>query len=276
MVLLIAIGSLLAQASAEIRMPSMDEIDNRKENERRCRYFSENAAEYQQKNIKFQCGLTGALWKVDKQQQNKWCLSVPEYVANEKTGRRIQLIQACLKRKTATTNLQNKPQVPNVCYHSDPHFKAVKSLYREYRYQKTLEQPIENGLISYDYNKDKKMDYVFLELHGSFVEVVVCMSQRDSYQRIPNDISFYAKGDSTNGDQYVIRQEGSALSVSISSLMHNVGTSFRHVKYRYSSAKKGLEVVENHGDSSPVYYDGVPSPMSTPRTPTFSQPMLLE
>ncbi|CAA6819983.1 MAG: Unknown protein [uncultured Thiotrichaceae bacterium] len=263
---------IMSGAFAEFYVPSMDEIENRQENESRCKGYVGSVLELQKKNQQYQCGLTGALWNIDKQQQFEWCMGELEESVSAANAKRSEEIDACISRKTATTNPQNIPEIPAVCFHPDSRYKAVKSLHRAYRYQKSLEQPVENGLIRYDYNKDKKEDFVFLELHDHLAKVVVCFSAENTYRRQLTDIEFSARGDSVEGEQYRISQDQEILQVEISSLIHNTGSSFRQIEYRYHVAKQAFEIVKNHAESTPVYYDGVPSPMGTPRTPSLNVP----
>lgn len=263
---------LASAVQAEFYVPSMDEIENRQENESRCQGYIESLITLQKKNQQYQCGLTGPLWSVNPQQQFEWCMGELRETVDAENSQRSEQIHACLSRKTAATNPKNRPEVPIACFHPNPRFQAVKSLYREYRYEKSLEQPVNNGLIRYDYNLDKKADFVFLELHDDLAKVVVCLSVGDTYRRQLTGVEFSARGNSVEGEQYHLSQRKDVLQVSINALMHNVGTSFRVIEYRYNVAKQAFEIINNNAKSSPVYYDGVPSPMGTPRTPDLNLP----
>lgn len=261
---------LSTTAWAEFYVPTMDEIENRKANESRCKNYVSSIQSYQKQNLQHQCGLNGTLWNIDKEHQFGWCMNELESAMYAETQKRAEQIEACIKRKTASKNPQNIPQVPKACYHPDPSHKAVKTLYRAYHYSKTIEQPIENGLIRYDYNQDNKEDYVFLELHEQKATAIVCFSEPEGYRRHVTDLEFYAPGDSIEGEQYDIRQDKDILRVVISALMHNVGSSHRSIEYRYDPAKKAFEIIKNEADRTPVYYDGEPAPMPIPATPRLN------
>ena len=157
--------------------------------------------------------------------------------------------------------------VPQVCKDPSKAYTAVRQINHHFRYETTVTSPVQNGLISYDYNRDKKPDYVFLETQEDQSRVAMCFSQGQGYRRQLTDIKFYSGAGGLGSSNYEISQQGDLLVVRIDEFEHNAGSSYLTVSYRFDTAIAKFRMVDSSGDDSPVIYDGEPYPMALPTMP---------
>ncbi|HIQ06842.1 MAG TPA: hypothetical protein EYH35_00095 [Thiotrichaceae bacterium] len=245
----------------------MDEINNTKEKENTCHYYVKTALEQNTQNKNQQCHLTGSRWSDNKEGQYQWCMSVLERLSRAETDARNTALDNCIAKKTSPANKNNQPKIPADCQSNNPNKHAVKTLYRHFRYSKEIDEPIKNGLIRYDYNRDTKEDFLFLERHKQNANVILCLSQPQGYTRKEIGISFNAEGDSLDSFRYFITQDGNQLHLRIDYFGHNQGSSQRTLVYQFDVTQNKFIEQQNTVDTSPVFYDGEPYPVGVPDSP---------
>lgn len=241
------------------------EIDDNKKNAQFCQNYAESSVEQNAQNQTQQCGFNNSRWNDDKQGQYQWCMSTSQVIANAETTARTVKLQECAKQKTANNNLENQPDIPTACKSKNPHRQAVKSIINQSIYSNEIEQPVQNGLIRYDYNQDKRDDYVFIETEKDQAHLVICLSNKDTWQA-DSVLNFYTTANMGRENHHII-QEKDVLIIHISITEHNVGNAYRQTKYRYNVSKKIFDIIDNKAEAMPQYYEGVPAPMPSPMTP---------
>lgn len=256
-------------ATASITIPTMEAISNNTYKNNSCQYYVDTSLQQNALNKKHHCGFTGSRWNDDKKGQFQWCMGALERASRAETDARTKLLETCISQKAAVDNPENQPKLPTQCKSSDPKKQAVKMLYRYFHYKTELDQPIADGLIRYDYNGDKKEDYLFLERYKDYVEVMLCLSSAQSYQRQKIGITFDAKGGDLDEYRYYIKQVNNQLNIDINFFGHNQGSSYRLLSYIFDKKKNIFVETKNETGSSPVYYDGQPYPLGAPDTPTI-------
>jgi hypothetical protein len=254
-----------------IRVPEMDEINNTAANQNRCQGYAAYAVEQNALNKRYGCGFTGLRWNDDQAGQAAWCMKVLENETDAESAARAQQLDACAIQKSALDNPANQPAIPPACHDPTRQFQPVKSIYHAYRYRKELQQPVEGGLITRDYNRDGAKDYIFLEVQGDDAQVTACLSNKGAYVRQPSEIRFSVAGDDLEGMQYDLSAEGDGLKLEIGYLMHDIGDSYRTLRYRYDTAQQAFVITENKAEVTPQYYDNQPAPMGEPPAPQMTQ-----
>ena len=265
-VLLLVMASSL---QADIIIPKMDNIKNQKTHIDHCNQYATTAVKQFSESQSLGCGFSGSRWNNNLQGQLKWCLSVLEPFSREEQSFRQEALASCQKEKTSSGNPQNKLTVPQVCNDPTKMYQAVKSINHHYRYETKLTIPVENGLIRYDYNRDGKPDYVFLEARDSQSRIAMCFSQGQSYRRQLTDISIYSDGGVFGSYNYKVSQLGDRLNITIDYFEHNAGSSFAEVSYRFNTQTRKFAIVSNNSNVAPVIYDGQPYPMGSPKVPSL-------
>ena len=257
--------ALLLASSTVMSEPK---IDASKKQAQFCQYYAELAVEQNAQNKTQNCGFNNSRWNDDKQGQYQWCLSTSEAIANAETMARKEKLQTCTQQKIANDNPDNQPDIPTACKSKNPHRSAVKAIMNQSIYSEDIDQPVKNGLIRYDYNQDQRDDYVFIETEKEQAHLVMCLSNKKTWQA-DTVMSFYTTADMGRAN-HSITQEKDVLAIHISITEHNIGSAYRHIKYRYNVAKQGFDIIEHQEEITPQYYDGVPAPMSAPMMPKLS------
>ena len=144
-------------------VPSADKVIDIERKQYHCRNYAKKAVDQNDENIKLKCGFTGLRWNNDQAGQEKWCLGVLDIVSERESRIRAEKLTACHIQATSSDNPKNQLKLPPNCYDPKKEYTPVKSVYAAYRYQRSVTQVVENGLIQYDYNKDGKKDYVYIE-----------------------------------------------------------------------------------------------------------------
>lgn len=262
----------VASLKSPIIIPGIASVDNRSANNARCDAYAERSIGQHKTNLQNSCGFSGPRWNNNKAGQRQWCLQTAEHITDAETDARTKQLSACFSKKTNPDNPQNRPVLPQACHDPKKQFRAVKAINYAYRYERKPRQPVANGLIRYDYNRDKKPDYVFLEINQNTARIMACFSHGNTYQRRSSDITFPARGDANSGKTYQLTQRSDQLRLSINYFGHNEGSSWRKAAYQYQPAQRGFKLVSNNAGVDPVTYDGQPYPMSAPQTPRMIAP----
>ena len=238
-----------------------------------CNYYASDAVEQHKQNLQFNCGYKSLRWNSDKAGQRKWCMSVRETISNKENEVRKKMLDQCFKAKISLTNTNNHPEIPNSCKDSKGNYTPIKSIYSWYRYQKEIRTPVQNGLISADFNRDGRLDYIFIEQNKKQnVQLTTCFSHKgsNSYKRKLTSISFSAEGDSLMSDSYNISMLGKRVHLSLSYFEHNAGSSSSDGYYRYNPDQHVFELKDSTVRSAgiPIGADYTePYPIHTPRPP---------
>jgi hypothetical protein len=263
---LLSLG-IATQAQADFIIPTLAQIQDRQEAIQYCKGYASSAVQQFAKSQALGCGFSGPRWNNDYQGQYNWCLTVLEPFAINEEGIRADALKVCQEKQGSGSNPQNQVPVPQVCKDPSKAYTAVRQINHHFRYETTVTSPVQNGLISYDYNRDKKPDYVFLETQGDQSRVAMCFSQGQGYRRQLTDIKFYSGAGGLGSSNYEISQQGDLLVVRIDEFEHNAGSSYLKVSYRFDTAIAKFRMVDSSGDDSPVIYDGEPYPMALPTMP---------
>ena len=258
--------SIVAPLQADFIIPSIETIENRQAIINHCNNYVDSSIKQFKKSQSLGCGFTGSRWSADRKGQFNWCVTVLEPFSMKEQTFREEALAKCQKEKTSSGNLQNQVAVPEVCKDSSKAYRPVKSINHHFRYETTLRTPVQNGLIRYDYNRDQKPDYVFLEAQQAKSRVVMCFSQGQAYRRQLTDITLHSDAGFASANTE-ISQQGDLLSVNIDYFEHNAGSSYVTATYRFDTKTNKFAIVKSEGDSSPVMYDGEPYPLYAPSAP---------
>lgn len=264
----IMLGTAL-NAQADLIIPTLQNIQDRQAAINYCNGYADTAIQQFAKNQSLDCGFSGPRWNNNRQGQFNWCLTVLEPFAITEQGFRDDALKDCQEKKRNDVSQKNQLAIPPMCKDPSKQYTAVKTIFHHFRYETTRTSPVQNGLISYDYNRDKKPDYVFLEAKQSHSRIAMCFSQGQQYRRQLTDIQFYSGSDGLGSSNYDITQQGDTLVIQINEFEHNAGSSYRKVTYRFDTASKKFAIINNEFDESPVVYDGEAYPMALPATPVL-------
>ena len=231
----------------------------------RCQNYAKFGVQQHAKNKQLGCGFNSIRWNNNYQGQFNWCMTVLEPVSNTEYNFRKDSLEKCQAQKGGTNNPKNRPAIPAACNDPSKQYQAVKQINHSFRYEKKLTSPVQNGMIRYDYNRDKRHDYVFLEVKGESARIAVCLSRNNSYQRHVTDVKFSASGDGLFSSNYELSQSGDLLNLGIQYFEHNGGSSSRNLSYRYMTATRKFKIIKNKADSYGVEMDGYTYPMSLPQ-----------
>ncbi|PWQ92234.1 hypothetical protein [Leucothrix pacifica] len=259
--------SFATSAQADFVIPTLQQIQDKQAAIRFCNDYADVAIEQFAKSKTLSCGFSGPRWNNDRQGQFNWCLTVLEPFAITERGFREDALKTCQENKSSGNNPQNQISIPQACKDPTKAYTSVKQINHHFRYETNLTSPVQNGLISYDYNRDRKADYVFLETKDDSARVAMCFSQGQRYRRQVTDITFYSGSGGLGSSKYEITQQGDTLVVTIDEFEHNAGSSYRQVSYRFDPSTSKFKIIKNESDVYPVIYDGQPYPMGAPVTP---------
>lgn len=228
-----------------------------------CQNYANRAVKQNADNNKLQCGFTGTRWNNNRGGQYNWCMTVLDPVTLTEDGFREDSLKQCQADKTSPQRAQNRPAIPAQCNDPSKQYGAVKKINHAFRYAKQPTSPVQNGLIRYDYNRDKRQDYVFLEAKGENSRVVICMSQGANYQRHVTDIKINSASGFGSYD-YSITQSGADLKVATDYFEHNAGSSASQASYRYQPNTKKFKIIKSDSSTAGIIQDGFEYPMSSP------------
>ena len=238
-----------------------------RERQGECKFYADTAVKQQAQNRSLACGFKGIRWSNQWKRQFDWCMTVLAPYSRVETDFREDSIKRCKVKKSSASNPKNRPAIPALCEDPSKQFQAVKQVNHSFRYDRSLKSPVSNGLIRYDYNKDKKQDFVFLETKEETARVVACLSQGNTYQRRVTDVSFTTSSFSSGfTDDFSLSQASDILTLSIDFFEHNGGSSRRTTDYRFDTATRKFKIISNKADSYGVEMDGYTFPMAVPET----------
>lgn len=259
-----------ARDNPKILIASAGDLNKiKRERQNQCKHYTNTSVAQNASNIKLGCGFTGLRWSNNWKGQFDWCMTVLDPISGGENEFRKTQLANCKAKKASTSNPKNSPAIPAACHDPSKQYAAVKQVNHSFRYERKLKSPVKNGLIRYDYNKDRKPDYVFLETKGETARFAICLSRGNSYQRRVTDVSFTtAKTGSYFTDEYWMSQSGDLLKLDIENFEHNGGSSGRYISYRFNTATGKFKIIENKADSAGVEMDGFEFPMAIP--PSYS------
>ena len=210
-----------------------------------CNYYARDAVEQHKKNLQFHCGYQSLRWSSNKRSQQQWCMTTRESISAKENAIRKEMLERCFKEKTSLTNTRNHPKIPNSCRDQKRHYTPIKSIYSWYRYQREIRTPVKNGLIRFDFNRDGRLDYIFIEQDKKQgVQLTTCLSRKNAnlYTRKPTSLGFSAKGDSLMSDGIDISLQGKQLHIIRRYFEHNAGSSSADGYYNYNNEKQIFEL----------------------------------
>ena len=231
-----------------------------------CQRYTNAAVKQYNEGRQLGCGFTGSRWNNNWKGQYNWCMTTLAPVTMTEDSFRVDSLKKCKLVKLSSTNPKNRPAIPAQCNDRTKQFGAVKQINHSFRYNKTPTSPVQNGLIRYDYNRDKRPDYVFLEAKGEISRAVICMSNGANYQRHVTDIKIYSSSGLGSYD-HQITQSGDTLKVDIQYFEHNAGSSNSSASYRYQPNTKKFKVISSKSGTAGIIQDGYEYPMAAPEVP---------
>ena len=229
-----------------------------------CKRYTNNAIKQNADNRSLACGFKGPRWSNNWKGQNDWCMTVLEPFSNIESSARADSLASCQAKKTSAENPKNRPIIPAQCNDPSKQYGAVKKINHSFRYEQKPTSPIQNGLIRYDYNQDKRHDYVFLEAKGENSRVVICLSQGANYQRRVTDIKINSSRGGLGSYDYNITQNGATLNVDVYYFEHNAGSSASKASYRYQPTTRKFKVIKSDSSANGIEQDGFTYPISSP------------
>ncbi|MCK5726897.1 MAG: hypothetical protein KAH22_08755 [Thiotrichaceae bacterium] len=250
-----------------IEIPDLKEVNNTERNQYRCANYAKTAVEQHQINLDLKCGFKGLRWNKNKKGQENWCLTVLDILSDKENIAREEKLSGCFTKKTSSSNPSNQLKLPKECHNPDRKYTPVKSIYYDYKYNKEIAQLVQDGLIEYDYNKDGKKDFVFVEQSKKEVKIAVCMSSQSNYQRLKTNMNHRLDQSITDSQKYNINQDNDQLIIRIDRFAHNDGSSFRVTNFRYNTTKQAFEIIKSKTDVSTVSSGGLTSIMGLPDVP---------
>lgn len=205
-------------------------------------YASKATAQYRL-NQHAQCNYSGPRWSNDHAGQQKWCMGVRPNITQGESAARDKLLTTCYERKADVENNKYPLRLPGACRWNRERYKPVRYIYTRNAYNQPPEPttPIPGGLISWDFNQDRKMDYIFVERSPAHTfRSILCTSSPAGWKRqqlstITEDVSSHF---STEG-KFLYFNKGK-LSMGRSHHEHNWGSDSSTWTYAYSMKHKAL------------------------------------
>lgn len=232
-----------------------------------CQRYTNAAVKQYNEGRQLGCGFAGTRWNNNWKGQYNWCMTTLAPVTMTEDSFRTDSLEKCKVLKLSSTNPKNRPAIPAQCNDPSKQFGAVKQINHSFRYEQMPTSPVQNGLIRYDYNRDKRPDYVFLEAKVENSRAVICMSNGANYQRHMTDIKIYSGRSGIGSLDHQITQNGDTLKVDIQYFEHNAGSSHTNASYRYQPNTKKFRVISKKSNTDGIVQDGYPYPISAPPVP---------
>ena len=208
-----------------------------------CESYASTATEQYRLSQHAQCNHSGSRWSNDHAGQKAWCMGVRASITEAETAARSQQLTACYTRKADADNNKNPIKLPSACRHKQGQYKAVRYIFTRTSYNTppTNVAPIPAGLITYDFNKDSKNDYVFVERNPALkFRTIMCMSSASGWKRQPlwNITADVNNHFSANLTHYAF--DNGQLSYSDEYHEHNLGSHSNKWTYTYSLKEKAF------------------------------------
>ena len=208
-----------------------------------CKTYASTATAQYQLNKNAQCNYSGPRWSNDYNGQKQWCMGVRPTITQSENTARDKLLTACYESKADVENNKYPIPLPGACRWNRENYKPVRYIYTRNAYNQppTPTAPVPGGLISWDFNKDRKMDYIFIERSPAHTfRSILCTSSSAGWKRqqlstITEDIGahFSAEGQS-------LYFNNGKFSMSTSHHEHNWGSDSSTWTYAYSMQHKAL------------------------------------
>lgn len=242
-----------------------------------CEYYADSAVGQQRRNIANGCGFSGSRWSTDFAGHQQWCSSVRRSITDKEEQVRKEMLDTCLEDKAIINHHDNHLPLPIACIDPRGEFFPVKHLYYWFRYERALYSPVQDGLIAYDFNRDGRHDYLFIERNKKdTAQLSFCFSAnnypaRGGYERFLTDVNFYVQGNSLAGQKYIIKRQGDVLTVDIPYFAHNEGSCHTHAEYRFNPQTQVFDVINRNSECYPQMIPGSndPYPISAFPEPTL-------
>ncbi|MGB0849446.1 MAG: hypothetical protein ACPGSM_22105 [Thiolinea sp.] len=246
-----------------------------------CKRYAETATQQHELNKQFSCGFTGSRWNDDKHGQNQWCLTVRESISEAEEDARADLLKQCYLKKADPDNPDNHPAIPATC--KTKKATPVRSIYVPYHNNDTLQIPVQDGHIRYDFNEDQRLDHAYLEYYKEqwhnpgnpenpisyfhYARLTFCLSNGEQWLRYPTRFNMSAGFTNWQGEDINhISMSGNLLNITSYYLEHNVGSSYIDAYYKFDATKSEFVVHSHKASASPVEYPDGPYPMGAPGT----------
>ena len=205
-------------------------------------YATKATGQFQQ-NQYAQCGYKGVRWSNDHTGQKNWCMTVRPAIANKENTAREQLLTACYERKADVENNKRPLALPGACRWNRESYKPVRYIFTRFAYNQppSATTVIPGGLIQWDFNKDRKNDYIFVERSPAHkFRSIMCVSSPTGWKRqqlstVTEDVTSHF---SSEGD-FIYFAKGK-LSMGRSHHEHNWGSDSSTSVYSYSMKHKAL------------------------------------
>lgn len=209
-----------------------------------CTDYANVATSQYQQNEFAQCSYKGPRWSNDHAGQKQWCMGVRPAITQAENTARAQLLTACYERKADVANNRDPlTLLPGACRWNHESYKPVRYIFSRNAYNETpvATAPVPGGLITWDFNQDRKNDYIFVERSPAHeFRSILCVSSPAGWKRqqlstITEDVysHFSAQGD------HLYFEKGK-LSMSQSHHEHNWGSDSSTWTYSYSMQHKAL------------------------------------
>jgi hypothetical protein len=244
-VFLIGVGVVIASSTMTASAASRAE---------ECASYASTATDQYRLSKHAQCNHNGSRWSGDLAGQTAWCMGVRKNITDAETAARSQLLIACYANKADAVNNRFPINLPGACRYNPEQYKAVRYIFTRtgYNTPPTNVMPIPRGLITYDFNEDRKNDYVFVERNSVLkFRTIMCMSSPSGWKRqqlwsitadVSNDFTANLTDYSFNNGK---------LSYSTGYHEHNLGSYSNTWTYAYSVKEKAflLETFVARSDS---------------------------
>lgn len=240
-----------------------------------CTNYAQTATEAQRENLNHECGFTGSRWTATLAGHQAWCLQANKAQRAAEVNARKQALAECFKDKLNPNHRDNQLRLPIACKDPRGLFVPQRWVAAWDYYEKVLYSPIEKGVISYDFNQDRRNDYLFLERDKqNNVQITACLSannypQAGGFERILTDIRFYASEKFPADTRYYLQLNNDLLTVEINSFAHNEGSCNTKASYRYIPLKQGFDIIDSTASCAPHTIAGSeePYPLVPPAIP---------
>lgn len=208
-----------------------------------CALYAATSTEQYRLSKHANCNHSGSRWSSDANGQMKWCMGVRPAITSAETAARATLLTACYAGKADVYNNKSPIILPGACRYNREQYKAVRYIFTRSTYNTPPHSvaPIPGGLITYDFNKDRKNDYVFVERNPKLkFRTIMCMSSPSGWKRQPlwaitADVDNHFSANLTN-----YSFSNGKLSYSDGYHEHNTGSYSTTSTYSYSIKEKSF------------------------------------
>ncbi|MEZ5537413.1 MAG: hypothetical protein R3F02_17555 [Thiolinea sp.] len=203
-----------------------------------CAAYARTAVDQNQTNKRVKCNYTGPRWSDDFAAQQRWCMTVRPAISAAENQARDRLLNACYANKADVKNRQYPLIVPGACRYNPQGYQPVRYYFTRSAYNADPEvlTAVPGGLITTDFNKDHKNDYIFLERSPAHkFRIILCMSQNNSWKRLPLfDVTEDTSDYYAISGKYVSLNDDGKLQIDDGYNEHNLGSRSLISEYSYS------------------------------------------